>query len=276
MRRSIAAIALLATAWCGSGCTGPASEVIKSTEGTPGRISAAFVDRKADDAPYSFHIEGPAGLDVELFNGSVSVVVDPELEETTLTFTRGASHGYNRKEEAEVALDEIHYSFDIVPGTLGQVLQVRATTDSTEPHYLRMDVEIETPALENVHIRTGKGDVEVMNGTGTVDIETVRGDVRYLTMTPVHQSIRMISGRGNVDLRVRGESTGAILAEALRGEVRHRVTRGRWIVKEGTSFNRVLASLNDGRNPIEIRTYEGTVRFASVRDPLAVGAFIVD
>ena len=278
----IRSLALLVGALAGSatvltGCNTGAEAVFEHAQGTPRRMSESIADRRRKDTPYELAITGPIGLDVNLFNGSVDVRVDPDAEFVTLVFTRGASHGYERKDEAEAALlDDLTYDFEIVPGALGRVLQVTAETESLEPHFLRVDVSIEVPELENVSIRTGSGDVSVMNGQGTVDIDVRRGDIRYLTMTPVRQSVRMITGRGNVDLRVRGESTGAVLAESIRGDVRHRVIRGRWIVKPGTTYNRMIGSLNDGRNPIELRTVEGIVRFASIPDPLDVGAMILD
>ena len=44
----------------------------------------------------------------------------------------------------------------------------------------------------------------------------------------------------------------------------------------GTTHDRLLAVLNEGTNPITLRTVDGKIRIAVVPDPTATGTFIID
>ena len=264
--RPIAMLAVLATPLL-LGATGCSSNM---------RPFRHFGDKTAHDPALEFDTAGPIGVDVEILAGDVAVMVDEELTTTRVTLTRRASHGWGRDNEAKGSLDEIQTSAEMVPGSLGPVLQVRASTLHAEPYYQAVDVEIRTPDVEGVRIHTSEGNVIVRGGAGRVDIQTRDGDVRVMTERPMTDSVRIINDYGNVDYRVRGESTGAFDVQAFHGTVQQRVDYGQFRVYQGTDQSTLRATLNNGTNPVVLRAANGDVRFAVVKNPEQVGAFILD
>ena len=140
-----------------------------------------------------------------------------------------------------------------------------------------MEIVVVTPALDSVKVRSTKGDVTVIDNRGSVDIETTRGDVRMMTPWPMTGPMTIVTSEGSIDYRVRGESKGVFDCESRGGEVRQRAEFGKWIALNGDNdHDRFLAVLNDGTNPVVLRTSEKNIRVAIVPDPTAVGIYIVD
>lgn len=232
--------------------------------------------RKAKDQPIVLEVARPVAIDVESFNGDVIITADERLTAATVTILREATHGYRRKEEAEASLAEIDYSLALVPGELGQVLQVRTWTTHAEPHFQRAHILIDVPEVDGITVRAQRGNVFVTNIEGAVDISTSQGDVRVMTNLPMRRAVTITIRQGNIDYRVRGESTGALDCQAIRGRVDHRVMTGRLIIDPDRDKGRLRATLNDGDNPITLRTADGDIRIAVVDNPTEVGWLIVE
>lgn len=244
-----------------------------ATERTP--VSSMFHPTSSDQA-ITFDVAGPVEIDVESFGGDVFITADPRHTVATVQVTRRAVHGGRRHGEARHSLEEINYTVDLVPGDLGQKLQIRTATDHSEPHYQRADVHIQMPEIDGVHVRTRNGRVFARGIQGEVHITTSNGDVRVMTNQRMHRRVTIINSGGNIDYRVRGESAGAIDAETINGRVTHRFRYGRCVIEPGTTRHRLKARFNDGTNPIVLRTVNGDIRIASVSEPERVGMFIVE
>jgi len=256
---------LLAAALGAAGCSATA----------PSNPWRNFGDKHQNEPTLELATVGPIGIDIELFNGTVKMECDPKLENTRVTLTRRASHGWGRGGEAKASLDDIATSAQIVPGTLGPTLQIRASTTNAEPHFQAVDVEIKTAAIENVYVRTSNGWVFARGVSGELDIESSDGDILVLTAEPLTQPIAMRTDRGDIDLRMRSESRGVLRTEALRGEVLQKIHFGTFRVYEGTDDDTLLGTLNNGTNPIDLRAIDGDVRVMVVRDPEQIGAVVV-
>jgi hypothetical protein len=63
--------------------------------------------------------------------------------------------------------------------------------------------------------------------------------------------------------------------ETQDGELLYRARQGRFIVSEVTP-TMLRATLNEGENPIRLRTTSGNIRVAVVHNPTEVGEKIVD
>jgi len=246
---------------------------VSQFESWAGSMTEKLAEAAAEDQPIILDVLGPVAVDVESFNGDVTIIADPKLEQAHLTFTRRATHGFQRQEEAEASLPEIGYSAELVPGELGQVLRVRTSTTSTEPHYHRVDMLLELPEIDGVRVRTHNGGVVVTDVEGRVDIVTDDGPIRVASNHPMIRPVTIINNCGNIDYRVRTESTGAVDCQALRGKVHHHAVYGRWIVHEGTDHDTLLATFNGGTNPIVLRAADGNIRFSVVDDPTHMSPF---
>jgi hypothetical protein len=255
----------------------------KST--TDGSMLAPFSYQRQEDPTTIFDVAGPVAIDVETFAGDVEIEAKAKhAGQIRVTITREARHGWGRKDEAEASLDQIGSSVELgmgamAPGDagqgggeLGQTLIVRTWTDHAEAHFNRAHVKIELPAAEGVRIKTTRGQVIVMGAAGGIDIETGGGgDVRLVTTEPLTRSVTIVNQGGSIDYRVQGQSSGAILGQSVRGQVDMRATEGAVKIHDGTSATTLVATLNDGKNPVQLRTVDGHVRIAVVDDPYEFG-----
>ena len=227
------------------------------------------------DGPFTLAARGPIEVNVVSFNGDVTVVADPLLPWATLRFRRQATHGHGRSNEAKASLANIKYSAKIVAGERGPVMEVRTWTTDEEPWFQRAHVEIKLPAVDGLTIRSSNGMIEAVNIQGEVDIECSDGDVRVMSNLPMLQPVTIHNNAGDIDYRVRGDSTGDFKCHAEDGTVDGRFRQGRFIVHTGTTHDTLLASFNDGTNPITLTTLGGDIRIAVVHKPTDVGSTIV-
>lgn len=232
--------------------------------------------RGSKDEALVFPGRAVIAVDVETFNGDVRVIADPRADATTVSVRREGTHGFMRLGESKVSLEHIAATAQLVPGSLGPTLQVRVTTSDPEPFFQRAHIEIVAPFVEGVRIRTQKAFVLVQGVEGTIDIESSGGDVRLMTDQPLGEDVVIVNREGAIDFRVNKASTGAFDLETVGGMVRVRATEGGWSWNAAAGTRKLVASLNDGANPIVLRTVDGDIRVAIVADPTAVGAIIVD
>lgn len=230
--------------------------------------------RYGPDESITLDTPGPFAVDVRTFNGDVIIRVDPDIDRARVRIVKAALHGAKRTDEAESSLSQIQTGVDLLPGDLGPVLQVRSSTTHAEPYFQRTHVYIDAAGVEDVLVHTQRGQVVVRGASGEVDISTTGGDVRFMTDLPLTQPILISVDEGDIDLRARGESTGVIDAQATLGVVSHRVDLGMLVVKPGTDTQTLRAVLNDGFNPINLRTTDGDIRFVIKANPTEVGMMI--
>jgi DUF4097 and DUF4098 domain-containing protein YvlB len=232
----------------------------------------AVWDFHRNDPPLEYAIAGPIAIDIESFNGNVIIRANEELARATVAVTRRSVHGYGRRDEAIAALDEIDVDVQIVPSSLGQQLQIRTSTTNVEPHFLRTDITIEAPVIDDLRVRTSNGHVTAIFVAGDIDIATNDGNVRLMTPRALRRPVTITNIAGNIDFRIRGESTGLLDCRSIRGRVRHHAMYGTMSIHTGTSFDTLLATLNGGENPVTLRTVDGDIRIAIVAEPTQVGS----
>ncbi len=225
--------------------------------------------------PILLATQGPVAVDVVSFSGDVTVNADPSLPWATIAVRRRATHGIRRNEEAQDSLANIQYSARIVEGEHGPVLQVRIWTTDKEPWFQRADVVINLPRVRGLTVRTTNGMIEALNIDGEIDIECSNGDVRVMTNLRMRRAVTIHNDRGNIDYRVPYGSTAAFACHSTGGSVDGRIRQGRYIVHAGTDHATLVATLNEGTNPVKLTTTEGDIRIAVVEKPTDVGSFIV-
>lgn len=226
-----------------------------------------WANRAQTDEPIYLDVAGPVMVDVESFNGDVVMQGNPELTRAKVTILRESVHGHGRSKEGAASLGDITSSAEIVPGALGQALQVRTSTTSAEPHFQRAHVYIELPEIENVRVKTSNGRVWARNIRGAVDITTSEKDVRVMTNQPMSRPVTIINRNGDIDYRIRAESQGKIDAETVNGKAIVFARYGRLVVQSASSKEVYRGVLNGGANPITLRTVNGDIRVAVVHNP---------
>lgn len=226
------------------------------------------------DLPVELAINGPVGVDVESFGGNVIVTSGSRTSGVSVQVVRRAVFGKGREYEAERALDDIAVDVEVVPGDFGPIVQVRTTTTNPEPYFLRADVYIDGPDIDGVRAHTDRGSVLGTAIRGKVDIRARGGEVRVMTERPMLEPVTIVNDEGDIDYRIRAESTADFDCRCLRGRVHNRAERGRLNIHVGTNDRALRATLNDGTNPVVLRAADGDIRVAVVSDPLAVGQWI--
>ncbi len=268
---ALAAVALLAVPGAAVALGGCASEGASSRN--PWDVDT-WSYKHVEDEPKVFAVTSPVAIDVESLGGDVMIEVDEDLVEATVTITREATQGWGRGDEAKVSLDRISSTVELVSGPSGPVLSIRTWTTDPEPWFQRAHVHITLPHADGLRVRTQRGRVWAVDIEGQVDVETSEGGVRVMTNLAMRRPVTIVNRSGDIDYRVRGESTGAIDAATVRGQVMQRVSYGRLIIKSATGAA-LEAVLNDGTNPIVLRTVDGDIRIAVVSEPTKVGAQII-
>ena len=225
--------------------------------------------------PILLATQGPVAVDVVSFNGDVTVNADPTLQWATIEVRTKAIHGIGRNVEADNSLANIRYSAKIVAGEHGPVLQVRTWTTDPEPWFQRAHVEINLPHVRGLTVRTTNGTIEALNVGGEIDIECSNGDVRLMTNVRMRRAVTIHNDQGDIDYRVPYGSTAEFRCHSTGGSVDGRIRGGRYIVHTGTDHATLIATLNEGTNPVELTTTGGDIRIAVVEKPTDVGSYIV-
>jgi DUF4097 and DUF4098 domain-containing protein YvlB len=273
MRYGVALMMVLLVAALGvSGCTGPDRPAWLSIHPND------WANRGQADDPIVLEVAGPVAIDVQSFNGDIVVTAtaDPKAKQAKVTIVREGTHGFDRAKEAKASLADISYTAEIVPGELGQVLQLRTSTTNIEPHFQRAHVYIELPEVADLRVHTTNGKVWARNITGSVDVSTSEGDVRIMTNQPMLRPVTIVNRNGDIDYRVRAESTGKIDCQTVNGKVTALVKYGTMNIQPPTRTDLLNATLNSGTNPLVMRTVNGDIRIAVVSNPEHVGQMIVD
>lgn len=250
-------------------------QILSTTEAV---TDAAMAHTFTTDEPLELTTTGSVAVDIDNFAGDVVVRADRKVERTVVEVRRVSTHGLGRWAESREALDDAQWTASLQPRAGGgETLVIRTDTPNSEEYFHHMEILVVTPALDTVKVRTTKGDVTVIENQGAVDIETSRGDVRMMTPWPMIDAMTIVTSDGTIDYRVRGESKGAFDCESFGGEVRQRCEFGHWLALDPTNdHDHFVAVLNQGKNPVILRTSEKRIRVAIVPNPTDVGFVIVD
>jgi hypothetical protein len=226
--------------------------------------------RGETDGEVQLATSGVVDVDVDIFAGDVTIVADPSADHTLVTVRRVGTHGWQREDEATESLGEIRYTVSLERVGDRDRTVVRAGTDHAEPHFQRVEVNIVTPEVGAVRVLTDRGDVWVEGNQGGADVKSSRGSIRVMTPWKIDAPISLVTTDADVDLRLRGESTGAVDAATINGKVLTRVKYGKWIaVDANNGADRIRATMNDGTNPITLRTSNADVMLSVVPSPVS-------
>lgn len=215
------------------------------------------------DGPVSVHVESFAGdVTIQSVDGPAHVTVDGE-----------ALHAFNRRTDAVTALDTIQWTTSIEHDERGPKLVVRVTADDDEAHLLRAHVTIELPIVDGAYVRTRRGDVSIDELSGPVDVRTSDGSIELLSDQALRDPISLFTNDGDINVRIAPGSSGDLDLHAEHGTSHVRIKTGQMVVRGHSSEELFNGVLNDGTNPIVIRTVDGTIRFVVKPNPKQHGLF---
>lgn len=269
IRFSLAPLAAALLASLPAGCSGKAAPE-NVLLGAAGAVHEGVLGwQSITDDTVRLASTGIVDVDIEVFAGEVRVVADPTVKETRVTVRRTGTHGWLRERESMDSLGEIHYTVSLDhPGERDRAV-VRAGTDHPEPHFQATEVTVVVPDLGAVRVLTARGDVWIEGNRRGVEVKSTRGQIRLMTPWQIVEPISLVTTEGDVDLRLRGESTGAFDAETVGGVIKSKVKYGKWIAMHNENDADTLhATMNGGTNPITLRTSNADVMISVVPMPV--------
>lgn len=210
---------------------------------------------------------GLLAVDVENFRGKVELRADQRAEQAVVRATVHASRGMG--DQAQAALDETHVSADLEEEGARAVLRVRTASprENTGDHWVNLVLRV--PRCQGVRIDNRGGLVMVVGASGGTAITNRLGAVEYRTDQPMTDPVTITTTDGDVYYQIPAESSGQFDLQTLDGKVwyRDRVqgTDRAYVVPGGHQ-----SRLNEGTNPIALRTNRGNINIWVDKDPVAI------
>jgi DUF4097 and DUF4098 domain-containing protein YvlB len=227
---------------------------------------------KIVDEPVIFELTRPA-IDFDVFAGDVTIDVDDRYPATTVHLVRRTAHGMFRGDDARASLKHIDGRVELVGVDGASIIQVRATTVDPEPHFQQVSVRITTPSPSSLRIRTTRGDIQLREARGIIDVATTEADINLRTTRPLTGPVTMTTSKGKITLRISADSRGALDLASVHGIARLRIPDALTTNLRSTGPGGIRATLNGGENPIILRTTRETIRLEAVTDVIASGNY---
>jgi hypothetical protein len=222
-------------------------------------------------SPYVIHLptktldtSGPVSIDVRSFGGDVTIVADPSVTGVTVWVLQ-RDVGAHRQDQL---VQQIEFSADVERSSIGEIVHIVVSDTGGPLRTIRADVTVRANTIHGVSIETEHGDVVVVGITGYLNIRTSDGDVRIVTPKAMTDPVAIENRRGDILYRVRRESSGMIDAIAMNGTATLELHYGDGVILPGTTSDHLIASFNNGVNPVIMRTVDGNVRISVVADPM--------
>ncbi len=222
-------------------------------------------------------IKGPVSVDVVTFAGDVTIRSTGDAPGTPGVLVKPqATHSFHRMGEAQASLKDIDWSVETVVENGRTIVRVRATTLYPESGLQRLHVTVNVPDIDGVRVDTRLGDVDLSEITGPIDVNTTRGDVAIVTGQSLDDSINVSTTEGDITLRAGSGTSGRLDAFTIDGRVICKVPSGKLRVHGRSSDQTMQGVINDGDQPITLRTNDGTIRIIVKKYPHRQGSFDID
>jgi len=208
-------------------------------------------------------------LDVANFNGSVTVRADQGEPGTVLVEAERFVRNPGSKRESDAAIETIQIFSEIdTEGPLG-ILRIETATLADDQDRHGVNLLIRMPRCDGVRIRNAGGHVSVTDAGGTIDIINIDGSVEFRTSRRMTEAVTLITHEGEVYYQVPPDSTGSFDMLTLEGRTTIK-DRGAIIEDTYTARGELRFVLNNGENPIIMRSNRGNVRAWVMDDPTAL------
>ncbi|MCH2132701.1 MAG: DUF4097 domain-containing protein [Phycisphaerales bacterium] len=225
----------------------------------------------------SLEVDGPVVVDIVTFAGDVTIRSTGNAPgEPYVLVKPSATHGFHRMGDAQASLDEIDWSVETVEEGGRTVVRVRADTLYPESGMQRLHVTVSAADVDGLRVKTRLGDVDVLDIQGPIDIDTTRGDISIVTNRPLHGPISAMTTEGDITLRAPPQTSGRLDFFTGDGRVTCSVPDSKLRVTGRTGERSFQGILNDGHEPITLRTNDGRVRVVVKTYPYQQSSLLFD
>lgn len=236
----------------------------------------AMIGCQSSNRLYTVPIDGPelagatpAAVDVTNWQGSVLVVVEPEIKHATVQarveLKKGLDHAHQ-----QAALEAIHIAATTSQEGGRSVLRVLAENAGQEQLANKAHVKITMPACEGVQVHNAGGPVRLVDVGGAITVENGAdgsngGWIELLSGSPITGPVTLTTADGSIHFQTPPGTTGRFDLGSPDGPVQFKCEAGEVhdVVASHTHWQGVL---NGGENRVTLRTARGRVRVMIIKN----------
>jgi hypothetical protein len=213
----------------------------------------------------------PAAIDIENFNGSVTVIVDPTVTEVKPTVKTRASVWIVDAVRKQ-AIDSIKVTTRTIDQEGRAVYVLRTSTSWNNPKEVWVNLTIRMPRCDGVRVFNRGGDVRLSGVTGAIQVDNGEyadrtGGIEVRTDADMSDPVALITNSGNVVYQVGGGSVGEYTLDAEGGDEMfdsNNIAPG----MVHTNGSVTTASIGEGSNAVLLKTGKGSATVIYMNDPM--------
>jgi len=215
----------------------------------------------------------PVAVDVTNYHGSVHVLATHRVDEPVVRAKLRAPRWAKRRAKID-AQKAVWIGAEMVEQEGGMVLRVLSRPGDDAPDLtdrVRVNLTIRVPECNGVLVRNTDGRVLLEHVAGAIQVEngaggTEGGTVDVRTNLPLEAPVALTTTDGNIYLQIAPNSQGDLEAVSEDGTAVIRAHVGS-LTAFDAGQQRSTAILNDGTNPILLRTSKGIARLLILERP---------
>ena len=192
-----------------------------------------------------------SAVDIDSYGGIVRVIADPLAKGIGVESSVHVPRWVDPHEvktiiaaadvTAEVVEDDNHHT----------ILRVKGSTAYPDDTASDLYITVRMPSVEGTRVQLVRGDTELVNVAGAIQVSQVQGNITLRTSKPLTDPVLLVTGKGNINAAIDPGSTGVLDLSSHSGRVTCRVREGvTRDVSAGYSFFRGI--LNQGSNPVKM------------------------
>ncbi|MCB9838245.1 MAG: hypothetical protein H6813_02810 [Phycisphaeraceae bacterium] len=209
------------------------------------------------------------GLDIDNPYGSVKVEVTGEVDHICMTETL-LTPAFATDELRESLRKRLELSTQRVQSAPDrETLRVRVVALEPLKAEEGVNLTVRLPSCEGIRVRNTAGDALLIGVSGAIQVETIDGDIEVRCDEPVRSPVALIADSGNVYLQTPGGDEGRIELFSNSGDAVFTSTLEPLVGLRATR-NQVLGVLNNGANPVTLRSDTGSVRMLVIENPMTL------
>ncbi len=199
---------------------------------------------------YPAHVTASA-VDVKSYGGSVTIISNPNATAIGIESRVRVAPWVSAKEK-----DAVVEAADVIAEVRERdgrsILLVEALTDYPDDTASEILLRITLPSVQGTRVRLVRGDTELVNVEGAVQVNQVEGDITLRSNHALRDPVLLMTGRGKINAAIVPQSMGRIELDSATGEVTYRAFEG--VTRNMTaSHDSFLGTLNDKANTIKMQ-----------------------
>jgi len=212
----------------------------------------------------------PSAVDIENFNGSVTIIVDPSVTEPTPVMRAHASL-WVPDSVRKRAVESVRMGVKTSEQEGRAVYSIRTVPNWPDRTEVWADVTLRMPRCDGVRIYNRGGIVRLTGVSGALQIDNGefggrRGSIEVRTDEAMIDPVALVTDSGDVVYQITTGSTGEFTLDSLDGEETFdaAIVLPRMVRSDGTVTR---ATVGDEHNAVLLRSNKGDVKVVYMNEP---------